>query len=146
MSHPTRGAWIEMSMTATLYRASSPSHPTRGAWIEIGRVGIATMIAGSRTPPGVRGLKSHISLHRYIEWKSHPTRGAWIEIPSLASAATHIISSHPTRGAWIEISWERRMLNYISCRTPPGVRGLKCTSNYIISILDEVAPHPGCVD
>ena len=33
-SHPSRGAWIEIS-TATRSAASSTSHPSRGAWIEI---------------------------------------------------------------------------------------------------------------
>lgn len=33
------------------------SHPTRGAWIEIGRTDDVYSLAIRRTPPGVRGLK-----------------------------------------------------------------------------------------
>ena len=34
MSHPARGAWIEIPDTKALYDALE-SHPARGAWIEI---------------------------------------------------------------------------------------------------------------
>ena len=34
------------------------SHPTRGAWIEITAVTVSPDADESRTPPGVRGLKS----------------------------------------------------------------------------------------
>ena len=35
MSHPSRGAWIEICKKRILFTASLPSHPSRGAWIEI---------------------------------------------------------------------------------------------------------------
>ena len=35
MSHPTRGAWIEMSPFDPFRPSGPESHPTRGAWIEI---------------------------------------------------------------------------------------------------------------
>ena len=57
---------------------------------------------GSRTPHGVRGLKS------------------WL--PSLLNGRR---ASHPTRGAWIEIVLEYSIQKYAGCRTPHGVRGLK---------------------
>ena len=34
MSHPTRGAWIEMDLRPNSC-VPNTSHPTRGAWIEI---------------------------------------------------------------------------------------------------------------
>ena len=37
------------------------SHPSRGAWIEITRRRTARAIAGCRTPHGVRGLKSSMT-------------------------------------------------------------------------------------
>ena len=57
MSHPTRGAWIEINWLR-LWRHRQVSHPTRGAWIEI--------LSGPN-----RLTKRRLS---------HPTRGAWIEI------------------------------------------------------------------
>ena len=56
MSHPVRGAWIEIS-TYDSYQMYLLSHPVRGAWIEIRR----------------------ISKHS-VSYRSHPVRGAWIEI------------------------------------------------------------------
>ena len=34
LSHPVRGAWIEMP-PLEVGKAGRPSHPVRGAWIEI---------------------------------------------------------------------------------------------------------------
>ena len=34
-SPPSRGAWIEMSLTTRLSRLPLPSPPSRGAWIEM---------------------------------------------------------------------------------------------------------------
>ena len=58
VSHPARGAWIEMAMERCSVRTIRKSHPARGAWIEIypDEVLTATML-----------------------W-SHPARGAWIEM------------------------------------------------------------------
>ena len=35
VSHPTRGAWIEIMKDLISDMLSATSHPTRGAWIEI---------------------------------------------------------------------------------------------------------------
>ena len=35
LSHPTRGAWIEIVVNLKAARKAAGSHPTRGAWIEI---------------------------------------------------------------------------------------------------------------
>ena len=57
LSHPVRGAWIEIANTG-LMGAGGASHPVRGAWIEIN--GNVEDFLGNpgRTPSGVRGLKS----------------------------------------------------------------------------------------
>ena len=34
-SHPARGAWIEISVSALKSASGTPSHPAWGAWIEI---------------------------------------------------------------------------------------------------------------
>ena len=56
VSHPSRGAWIEMR---GLVAVTTPrqSHPSRGAWIEITSVARGTSAKVGRTPHGVRGLK-----------------------------------------------------------------------------------------
>ena len=35
MSHPARGAWIEILTVFTIHHGALSSHPARGAWIEI---------------------------------------------------------------------------------------------------------------
>ena len=58
----------------------------------------------SRTPQGVRGLKSVRRSNMGLTWKSHPARGAWIEIQEENTMAYNNEQSHPARGAWIEIT------------------------------------------
>ncbi len=56
MSHPARGAWVEIRRHLPF--AGAPlSHPARGAWVEITRLSCPSLSAKSRTPQGVRGLK-----------------------------------------------------------------------------------------
>ena len=66
MSHPARGAWIEINGNGIVDNAEK-SHPARGAWIEISR------------PP----------MPRYGR-PSHPARGAWIEICMVCRQAATI--------------------------------------------------------
>ena len=54
MSHPARGAWIEIAATINSLRQAL-SHPARGAWIEILKRHIFMDGEKSRTPLGVRG-------------------------------------------------------------------------------------------
>ena len=56
------------------------SHPTRGAWIEIDTLEAYRLEFAGRTLPGVRGLKLILAHQHSLTIKSHPTRGAWIEI------------------------------------------------------------------
>ncbi len=59
-----------------------PSHPSRGAWIEISALRIGARAFQGRTPRGVRGLKSQWPDGMPVVPLSHPSRGAWIEISS----------------------------------------------------------------
>ena len=61
--------------------AEAVSHPVRGAWIEITKMSSMVVAAGGRTPSGVRGLKFSSATYGRIKSTSHPVRGAWIEIP-----------------------------------------------------------------
>ena len=56
------------------------SHPSRGAWIEISHPWGWKKKTPCRTPHGVRGLKSEGLLDAPLVAQSHPSRGAWIEI------------------------------------------------------------------
>ena len=57
------------------------SHPSRGAWIEICRAGSVRGWWSRRTPHGVRGLKYRPRGSPMTgPPRSHPSRGAWIEI------------------------------------------------------------------
>ena len=80
-------------------------------------------MADSRTPYGVRGLKSSGRELCYVKPRSHPIRGAWIEITTSLACPQRLDRSHPIRGAWIEINY--------------GIRD---------SSMESVAPHTGCVD
>ena len=139
-SHPPRGAWIEI-LFRTLQNRILSSHPPRGAWIEIWSNPEFLLGGDSRTPHGVRGLKSLRGITIYNnEAKSHPPRGAWIEIDLYACVynagtrrtphgvrglkfmpglrTTQTITSHPPRGAWIEI-WHHRRLWHPQPSHPP---------------------------
>ena len=103
MSHPARGAWIEITTTTSGYTLSSrrtphgvrglksdaaeivadcieSSHPARGAWIEIQTGPSPPAGPFGRTPHGVRGLKLLPVIPSLPTSTSHPARGAWIEI------------------------------------------------------------------
>ena len=67
-SHPSRGAWIEMSTSWPAPCMMGRSHPSRGAWIEINTT-------SARTCAGT----------------SHPSRGAWIEIYGKEQYPAHCV-------------------------------------------------------
>ena len=56
------------------------SHPSRGAWIEIVWKSLTHKGLRGRTPRGVRGLKWLRAAYMDKLPASHPSRGAWIEI------------------------------------------------------------------
>ena len=57
LSHPARGAWIEIPAGGARACMPSQSHPARGAWIEIAPHPQDPRRGAGRTPQGVRGLK-----------------------------------------------------------------------------------------
>ena len=151
MSHPVRGAWIEISLNDIEYHYF-PSHPVRGAWIEIaifypplcrrfGRTpsGVrglkfcmklrVEVLVKRRTPSGVRGLKFSICIYSAVFAPSHPVRGAWIEMINETRMGVVEMTSHPVRGAWIEIRGLTLLTLTARSRTPSGVRGLKWAIN-----------------
>ena len=101
LSHPARGAWIEIVPERCRFVICG-SHPARGAWIEIWSASHHRNVPGSRTPHGVRGLKLFPSdVDGYAAGRTpHGVRGLkciCVENP------VGYMSSHPARGAWIEI-------------------------------------------
>ena len=64
----------------SLNLAMSMSHPARGAWIEMEMLCKELDDIAGRTPQGVRGLKSSKYCVSCVMKLSHPARGAWIEI------------------------------------------------------------------
>ena len=100
------------------------SHPSRGAWIEISGLCPSVWLYNSRTPHGVRGLKLPSMAVSTLLMVSHPSRGAWIEIEESCPVVDDMMS-HPSRGAWIEISSSPGLKVTLLSRTPHGVRGLK---------------------
>ena len=56
------------------------SHPSRGAWIEMNTLHIWFIVVNRRTPHGVRGLKLLGNGRVARDGRSHPSRGAWIEM------------------------------------------------------------------
>ena len=79
LSHPARGAWIEIGYTYT--GSGTPPGRTpqgvRGLKYWVGAGDARTL---GRTPQGVRGLKYFRKERCWQISLSHPARGAWIEI------------------------------------------------------------------
>ena len=82
LSHPARGAWIEIAIPKNPVPSLLSSHPARGAWIEICKASQNRKRPPGRTPQGVRGLKFVNVIDNRASVRSHPARGAWIEIRS----------------------------------------------------------------
>ena len=78
------------------------SHPTRGAWIEIELVSWTTIDPEGRTPPGVRGLKSSVISEDITDTSRTPPGVRGLKFTSISLYFRNTLS-HPTRGAWIEI-------------------------------------------
>ena len=74
------GAWIEIIIIEDGYVAKNKSHPTMGAWIEISIPVNERPQTQGRTPRWVRGLKLKLLIMPKGLKASHPTMGAWIEI------------------------------------------------------------------
>ena len=117
------------------------SHPSRGAWIEISnwrRIGIAPK---SRTPRGVRGLKSLSAVWACCNpCPSHPSRGAWIEIDWEWHKLGGGRGRTPRGVRGLKLSESLLHLPEGPCRTPRGVRGLKCFAFEML--LNAFRSHP----
>ena len=74
MSHPARGAWIEICLTGFAI-APTMSHPARGAWIEMGNPTCQEYDLQRRTPQGVRGLKYILILAYFVSDFVAPRKG-----------------------------------------------------------------------
>ncbi len=99
------------------------SHPSRGAWIEMSIRPPPDGEASGRTPHGVRGLKSELLARFDAGEMSHPSRGAWIEIAACRQRPRGPgRTPHGVRG--LKSFCRRRRATRLS-RTPHGVRGLK---------------------
>ena len=143
------------------------SHPARGAWIEIGVSASGTIRKPCRTPQGVRGLKSNNNTHRTSSKRRTPqgVRGLKCQarqtllfscrrtpqgVRGLKFFAHGIKClgslSHPARGAWIEIWHPNLFRRPYPRRTPQGVRGLKLDRRTRRLPRASVAPRKGCVD
>ena len=75
LSHPARGAWIEIVAIKMYTYFVVRSHPARGAWIEITRTTWRTPWRRRRTPQGVRGLKYLDELYYIFRGQVAPRKG-----------------------------------------------------------------------
>ena len=75
VSHPARGAWIEINDAGVQRGGRAGSHPARGAWIEISLWTLVSGVLGGRTPQGVRGLKSVAIGHAVQQRAVAPRKG-----------------------------------------------------------------------
>ena len=126
-SHPTMGAWIEISVNWMMYWLERVApHDGCVDWNLSGDVWWLQKWEG-RTPRWVRGLKfangwtkqsaSGVAPHDgCVDWNSKVKKNGGIQK-----------WSHPTMGAWIEIIWTVRLDMRKRSRTPRWVRGLKLT-------------------
>ena len=143
MSHPSRGAWIEIRRRCNL--PLPHSRTPRGVRGLKSRTVRILWILVCRTPRGVRGLKSGEDGRLSGRRPSHPSRGAWIEILLCAADQVTGHASHPSRGAWIEIQVRRRRpLRAMSHPSRGAWIEIRAASS--ISSVGQVAPLAGCVD
>ena len=98
----------------------------------------------SRTPHGVRGLKSKAGppLQRRPGRTPHGVRGLKFA-PHLGRVGHGLPQSHPSRGAWIEIRLSDVFFWLKSRRTPHGVRGLKSQIEKLRNNIIESHPSRG---
>ena len=100
LSHPVRGAWIEMLITAVFIKNIQSRTPSGVRGLKFLPSRHSTSSAVGRTPSGVRGLKCDLENLQNLERKSHPVRGAWIEI--IIVSATHIATGVAPRQGCVD--------------------------------------------
>ena len=76
-SQPSWAAWIEIDSLG-LPRYAHMSQPSWAAWIEIICGTSESMVSGSRSPLGLRGLKYYCQRKATATIESQSTRAAWI--------------------------------------------------------------------
>ena len=168
MSHPARGAWIEIIILracSSSGKCRTPqgvrglkfryplgnfggyeSHPARGAWIEIYVNPYKLIFVFGSHPARGAWIEMPDVVCKDLGLPSHPARGAWIEMSYTPLHYKIIRQSHPARGAWIEITSVARGEYDTTGRTPQGVRGLKFCRRAADPQSAAVAPRKGCVD
>ena len=140
-SHPSRGAWIEI-LEPWRRRTSLTSRTPHGVRGLKYKINAEKKVVSGRTPHGVRGLKYYkiVGLQEAVTL-SHPSRGAWIEIQGIYKQLVTYCMSHPSRGAWIEMPEGSAHGHGPDCRTPHGVRGLKCAAGQSLVPHESRTPH-----
>ena len=122
------------------------SHPARGAWIEIDIS--VTINAGSiscRTPQGVRGLKSIPSKTRRLRRGRTPQGVRGLKLMASIYPSGYICRT-PQGVRGLKCISCRIQTPKTSRRTPQGVRGLKFIPADQGVYANQVAPRKGCVD
>ncbi len=122
------------------------SQPTRAAWIEIYIMPGTPFCNQSRSPLGLRGLKSFlISLRCYPRLCRSPLGLRGLKFIRFKIVIPAVLSQ-PTRAAWIEIARSVTGDWSVLCRSPLGLRGLKWQFLRVQADWRDVAAHSGCVD
>ena len=168
MSHPTMGAWIEISYLLASFLESNVSHPTMGAWIEISNWCYIVVWVAGRTPRWVRGLKFAFFAILKFKFSVAPHDGCVDWNYSVLFSAFYAFCRTPR---WVRGLKYLIMLFFLVLadrRTPRWVRGLKLMLRHVLPsqiashptmgawieicrisssiYIDSVAPHDGCVD
>ena len=85
------------------------------------------LLAGRRSPFGLRGLKYPAPHGPACPAGSQPSWAAWIEIVYIADMRFLTEESQPSWAAWIEIGEKNVSILFPFGRSPLGLRGLKLT-------------------
>ena len=145
MSHPVRGAWIEIASLHTLRQPAYRRTPLGVRGLKFDPIIVNSPRLG-RTPSGVRGLKFSLPSAIILATTSHPVRGAWIEMGISIDHPAYQEMSHPVRGAWIEIRASMIVRRAFSVAPRQGCVDLNNADIRRTGKVDSVAPRQGCVD
>ena len=122
-SPPSRAAWIETLLRATLYHVVCCRRPRGRRGLKPFEVHHMDWNKGRR-PRGRRGLKPNISRHSRYPIRRRP-RGRRGLKPTSPSTWDRASRSPPSRAAWIETIAQSSQSEEWSRRRPRGRRGLK---------------------
>ena len=124
----------------------SMSRPARGAWIEISSTATPAALGSSRAPHGARGLKFLGQGHLLAQLAGRAPHGARGLKSGLKGPTISARTSRPARGAWIEINSKGGETTMRRSRAPHGARGLKSVLCDAVIVRRHVAPRTGRVD